>query len=220
MSESWRGERRRKKEDSKRIEKNIKLSLSRRRRRRRSTGWGRRQRDGQTTGQGNVQLLGPCSRVPPWRLEAANAGVAVDVEWHLVSYSPAAASASSLSPALKSQHEHFLLSTSWTAATSSPSWGASSSSSASLCLCLEGNSRRGREGVEAALARNVQVELLIIFVTNVWWLTHSEMTRRRPQQPQWRSSPLLLPFSLSLSLPLLSLKGRRPPWRAPLDVAS
>lgn len=126
--------------------------------------------DGQTTGQGNVQLLGPCSRVPPWRLEAANAGIAVDVEWHLVSCSPAAASASS--PALKSQHEHFLLSTSWTAATSSPSWGASSSSSASLCLCLVWNSRRGREGeegrVEAALAaRNVQVELLIIFVTNV-----------------------------------------------------
>lgn len=104
--------------------------------------------DGQTTGQGNVQLLGPCSRVPPWRLEAANAGVAVDVEWHLVSCSPAAASASSLSPALKSQHEHFLLSTSWTAAASSPSWGASSSSSASLCLCAwratVGGEGRGR----------------------------------------------------------------------------
>lgn len=99
---------------------------------------GGRQRDRQTTGQGNVQLLAPCSRVPPWRLEAANAGVAVDVEWHLVSCSPACAS----SPALKSQHEHFLLSTSWTAAPS-PSWVASSSSSASLCLCLVGISRRG-----------------------------------------------------------------------------
>lgn len=122
---------------------------------------GGRQRDRQTTGQGNVQLLAPCSRVPPWRLEAANAGVAVDVEWHLVSCSPAWAS----SPALKSQHEHFLLSTSWTAAPS-PSWVASSSSSASLCLCLVGR-RKGSGGGEAALARNVQVELLIIFVTNV-----------------------------------------------------
>lgn len=125
---------------------------------------GGRQRDRQTTGQGNVQLLAPCSRVPPWRLEAANAGVAVDFEWHLVSCSPAWAS----SPALESQHEHFLLSTSWTAAPF-PSWVASSSSSASLCLCLVGNSRKGGEGAEeeAALARNVQVELLIIFVTNV-----------------------------------------------------
>lgn len=115
---------------------------------------GGRQRDRQTTGQGNVQLLAPCSRVPPWRLEAANAGVAVDVEWHLVSGSPAWAS----SPALKSQHEHFLLSTSWTAAPS-PSWVASSSSSASLCLCLVGNSRRGREVVE---------EKLLLHATSKW----------------------------------------------------